>query len=72
MGNRMVWFVVCFAAVVSLGWCWGEDSAETANLAAGNMKVRVEEAKKSASETVQDVKEKADSWTDWAMNKLSE
>ncbi|CAA2981058.1 Hypothetical predicted protein [Olea europaea subsp. europaea] len=72
MGKRALLFVVWFAVVVSVGWCWGEDATETAKLATGNMKARVEDSKQSAAETVPDVKEKAGSWADWAMNKLSE
>ncbi|CAI9766657.1 unnamed protein product [Fraxinus pennsylvanica] len=71
MGKRALLFVVWFAVVVSVGWCWGEDAAKTANLAAGNVKVRVEESKQSASETAHDFEDKVESWADWAMNKFT-
>merc|ERR1712034_57434 len=67
MGKRALLFVVWFAVVVSVGWCWGENAAETANLAAGNMKVRVEESMQSASKAAQDFKGETDSWADWAV-----
>ena len=78
MAKRKVFLALWLAAVIPLcwGWGWGEEAMENAkertNLATGNIKIKAEEAKKSASEAMQDAKDKTDSWADWALGKFSE
>lgn len=73
MEKRTVLFVLWLAAAPSFCWCWGEEAMENAkertNLATGDIKIKAEEAKQTA---MQDAKEKADSWSDWAIGKFSE
>ncbi|KAF2302307.1 hypothetical protein GH714_034049 [Hevea brasiliensis] len=57
--------VVLWAAVsVDVGWC-----KDAVNMAASNVEVKAKEMKQKAA--MQGVKEKADSWSDWAYGKFS-
>lgn len=62
-------FVLWIAAVTCLCWGWGEEVIQ--NVMDG-AKSGAEEAKQSASEVMQDAKDKTSSWADLASNKFSE
>lgn len=70
--RRALLMVVLWLAVsVEVRWCL-ENVKEKADLAAGKVKLKVEEAKQTAEEVVQDAKDKGGSWADWAYEKFTE
>ena len=64
----MLWFV---AAVVTVDvcWCWGEEAVDNGR---DRVNAAAENVKQGAAETVQDTKDTADSWSDWAIGKFSQ
>lgn len=76
----LVWVVVA-VSVLEVCWCWGEEDPNVYNnakdddrviLGEEKAKVKAEEARQGAAETMHDAKDKADTWTDWAFGKFSE
>lgn len=78
----LVWVVVA-VSVVEVCWCWGEEDPNIYNNAKDDdhrvnlgeeekAKVKAEEARQGAAETMHDANDKADTWKDWAFGKFSE
>ncbi|KAJ6398433.1 hypothetical protein OIU77_019266 [Salix suchowensis] len=63
------------------GWCWSagsttedlmENTKERVNLAAEGARIKAEEMKHGAAETMQDAEEKGKSWTGWVYEKFTD
>lgn len=69
MGRNTVAMVVCVAAVVAaavdMGWCWAEESY------AESVANKANEARQGSKEAIQDAKVNADSWAEWAAEKVA-
>lgn len=58
--KKMALFVVLVVGMLSVSWCWGE------------MNDKAQQAKQSASEAMDDAKEKTGSWANWVSGKFSQ
>ena len=82
MGKRVVVTMIMVMVLwVDGGWCWSsssttedlmENTKERVNLAAEGARIKAEEMKHGAAETMQDAEEKGKSWTGWVYEKFTE